>query len=298
MINKRNTYFIIYQRITMDHTTPQSNPLSQYFRSVKLYTKIPSNGKFYQPGVVDLTESLEVGVLPMTGKDELILKNPDALLNGEALIEVIKSCAPAVKDPRKLLTNDLDALITAIRYATYQDSLEAGVKCPNCEHENTFKLDLQYALDNMTELENEYVVNLSSGLSVFVKPYSFPDLMKGLHAEFEQAKITKAVRNDLMSEEERSKVFSNAFKELAVTKFALMCSGIIRIVDEAKGIDVTDKGFISEFLQNTDNKSIDLISDLINEINEVGIKRTFVATCEKCNHTWDTDFDFNPVNFS
>jgi hypothetical protein len=59
-----------------------------------------------------------------------------------------------------LLTNDIDALITAIRYATFNDSLETTLKCPVCSIENTFKLDLQYALDNMEFLEPEYVVNL------------------------------------------------------------------------------------------------------------------------------------------
>lgn len=276
----------------------QNNPLKEYFRSIKMYLRIPSGNKYYAPGVIDFTDKGEIGILPMTGKDEIILKNPDALLNGEALIEVLSSCVPALKNPRALLTNDIDALITAIRYATFNDSLETTMNCPVCKHENTFKLDLQYALDNMTELEPEYVVNLESGLSVFVKPYSFPDLLKALHSQFEQTKIARLIENDSITEEQRMEVFSTAFKTIAITKFELMTQAVVKVVDESKGVNVSDQKFIKDFLVNIDKKSVDRIGDLIDEINKVGIKKTFTAKCEKCEHEWDSDIDFNPVNFS
>lgn len=280
---------------------PPQNPLKQFFRQVKLYMKIPSsyvNNHYYKPGVINYTESGEIGILPMTGKDELILKNPDALLNGEALIEVITSCVPAVKNPRELLTNDIDALITAIRYATFNDTLETDIKCPKCNHDNNFKLDLQYALDNMTYLENDYAVNLDNGLTVYVKPYSFPDLLKALHAQFEQTKLARAIESTTITDEKRSEIFSKAFKEIAVTKFDLMCSAITKVVQEQEGIDVTEKKFIKEFLQNIDKKSVDKINDLVEEINKIGIKRDFFAKCGNCEHTWESEIDFNPVNFS
>lgn len=276
----------------------QPNPLKQYFRQFKLFLKLPSGTSYYPNSEVKFTDSGEIGIMPMTGKDELILKNPDALLNGEALVEVIKSCVPAISNPKLLLTNDIDAIITAVRYATYNDSLETELLCPKCAHNNLFKLDLQYALDNMSYLDANYVVNLDNGLSIFVKPYGFPELLKGLHAQFEQSKITRAMESDKISDEDRLKLFSNAFKEIAVTTYALMCNSIIKIIDESNNINVSDKKNIEEFLQNIDKKSSDKISDLIKEINLIGIKKTFLAKCEKCEHKWDSDIDFNPVNFS
>lgn len=282
----------------MESPVQLNNPLKQYFRSFKLYLKIPSGTSYYPANVLEYTDSGEIGVMPMTGKDELALKNPDALLNGEALIEVLTSCVPAIKNPKALLTNDIDVLITAIRYATYNDTLETSLTCPNCKHENTFKLDLQYALDGMSMLEDEYIVNLETGLSVFVKPYTFPELLKGLHAQFEQNKLARAVESDTISDQQRSEIFSKAFTKIATTKYELMVSGVEKVVDESKGINVTDKKFIKEFLQNIDKKSADNIGDLIDEINRIGIKRTFTAKCEKCEHQWESEIDFNPVNFS
>jgi hypothetical protein len=230
----------------MEQNVRQVNPLKQYFRAIKMYLKIPSGTSYYSPDVITFTDGGEVGVLPMTGNDELILKNPDALLNGEALIAVLSSCIPGLKKPKALLTNDIDALITAIRYATFNDSLETTISCPKCNYENTFKLNLQASLDEMSMLDPEYVVNLESGLSIFVKPYSFPELLKGLHAKFEQNKLVRAIESDNISDEQRTTVFGKAFKELAVTKFELLSGGIIKIVDESNNVNVTDKKYINE----------------------------------------------------
>jgi predicted Zn-ribbon and HTH transcriptional regulator len=276
----------------------QQNPLKNYFRQIKLFMKLPSGTSYYAPNAIKFTDSGEIGVYPMTGQDELLLKNPDALLNGEALVEIIKSCVPAVSDPKILLTNDIDALITAVRYATYNDSLETDLACPKCNHQNLFKLDLQYALDNMTYLDSQYVVNLDNGLTIFVKPYGFPEMLKGLHAQFEQSKITRAMESETITDEERFKLFSSAFKELSVVTYTLILNSIIKIVDESHGVDVSDKKNIQEFLQNTEKKYIDKISDLIKQINTIGIKKTFLAKCNKCGHEWENEIDFNPVNFS
>jgi hypothetical protein len=278
--------------------TLQQNPLKQYFRQFKLYLKIPSGTSYYTPEVVQFTDSGELGILPMTGKDELILKNPDALLNGEALTEVLKSCVPGIKNPKGLLTNDIDALITAIRYATFNDSLETSLSCPKCGSASTFKLDLQYALDNMEFLDPEYSVNLDSGITIFVKPHSFPDVLKGLHAQFEQSKISRILENSDISDQERMIAFSKAFKEMSLITYELILNSIIKVVDESNNINVTNKDYIKELLTNIDNRSLDKISNLITEINLIGIRRTFAAKCEKCEYVWENEIDFNPVNFS
>ena len=44
-----------------------------------------------------------------------MLKNPDALLNGEAVASLIKSCVPDIKDPKKMFSADVDALLIAIK---------------------------------------------------------------------------------------------------------------------------------------------------------------------------------------
>ena len=82
------------------------NPLSKFYRSPALYTSLPSGTSYYSSDQVEFTESGEVAVYPMTLSDEILLKNPDALLNGEAIASVISNCVPGVKKPKDLLSND------------------------------------------------------------------------------------------------------------------------------------------------------------------------------------------------
>jgi hypothetical protein len=68
----------------MDNKNPLSgqtaNPLSDYFRQPGTYITLPSNGRFYKDKLT-LSDSGELAIYPMTAKDELRLKNPDALFN-------------------------------------------------------------------------------------------------------------------------------------------------------------------------------------------------------------------------
>ena len=74
----------------MSEQKNQSNPLSAYFRAPKMYLDIPSSAKFYTDDICATPESGEFAIYPMTTKDELMLKNPDALLNGEAVSNLIR----------------------------------------------------------------------------------------------------------------------------------------------------------------------------------------------------------------
>ena len=61
------------------------NALNKYYRQPQIYIKLPSGGKWYGPDVLTPTETGELPVLPMTAKDELAFKTPDALINGQRI---------------------------------------------------------------------------------------------------------------------------------------------------------------------------------------------------------------------
>lgn len=52
-----------------------SNPLKKYYRQPKQFVKLPSGYKFYPEGSIQVPESGEVAVYPMTAKDEMLLNN-------------------------------------------------------------------------------------------------------------------------------------------------------------------------------------------------------------------------------
>ena len=57
-----------------------NNPLETYFRQPSIYIKLPSGGKHYPMGAIEFNENSELAVYPMTAKDEIKMKTPDALL--------------------------------------------------------------------------------------------------------------------------------------------------------------------------------------------------------------------------
>ena len=71
-----------------------------HFRSAKIYITLPSEGKYYPDDCLDMPESGELPVMPMTAKDELALKTPDALLSGQATVDLIQSCIPNIKNAK------------------------------------------------------------------------------------------------------------------------------------------------------------------------------------------------------
>jgi len=233
----------------------------------------------------------------MTSKDETITKNPDALLNGIAISEIITSCVPAVKKPKELLANDIDAIMIAIRHVTYGEDMVINIPCPECGHDNSFGVDLTTNIAQMEKLESEYTVAMDNGVKIYVKPFSYSDSIKALQAQFEQYKVTERLLDANTSDDERMKSFSEEFNKLAKLNAQIIANCIVKIVQEEEGIEVIDRNDINGFLENTEKKVFETIDQLIKDINDIGVSKHFPAKCEECNHEWEAAIDFNPVNF-
>lgn len=107
---------------------PQStNPLASFFRQPKIYVSLPSKGMFWTKESLEMTENGELPVYAMTAKDEIMLKTPDALISGQATVDVIQSCIPAIKDAWKMPSIDLDTILVAIRIATYGEKMDLEI---------------------------------------------------------------------------------------------------------------------------------------------------------------------------
>ena len=111
----------------------RQNPLHKYFRQPKIYLRLPSSGNFYPAGALEKTESGEYPVYSMTAKDEIVMKTPDALMNGQATVDIIQSCVPNIKDAWKVPSIDLDAILVAIRIATYGEMLDVSAIIPGLD---------------------------------------------------------------------------------------------------------------------------------------------------------------------
>ncbi len=236
---------------------PQGNPLSKYFRQPKIYLRLPSKGRFYPPGTLDMPESGELPVFAMTAKDELMFKTPDALINGEATVDVIKSCIPNIKNPWMMPSIDSDAVLIAIRLATYGEKLEINTKVPGTGESKDFEIDLRTLLDQLISFNYENLIPVSDSLTVEIRPTTYKEFTQNALKTFEEQRIFQLVNDDTIPDEKKLQAFANSFKKLTNLTIDLVVNSVVAI-DTPDG-RVTDRGFITEFFSNADRSTFDAI---------------------------------------
>jgi hypothetical protein len=226
------------------------NPLQKYFRQPKLYIKLPSGGKFYAKGAIDMPENEEMAVFSMTAKDELIMKTPDALLNGQATVDVIQSCMPNIKDAWQMPSIDLDAALIAIRLATYGEKMTLTVKTPVTGEEKAMEVDLRMLLDQFSNLDYDSRVEVGD-MIINLRPLNYREFTKGAIKTFEEQRIFNLVNDERISDEDKLQAFTNSFTKLTQLTVDMISKGISSIELSEDEI-VTNKQHIEDFIKNAD----------------------------------------------
>ncbi len=272
----------------------KSNPLANYFRQPKLYIRLPSHGKFYPSGVLDISENDEYAVYAMTAKDELMFKTPDALMNGQATVEVIKSCIPAIKEPWLMPSIDLDACLIAIRIATYGETMDISATCTSCNHYNEFEMNLLAYMDEAGKFE--YVSEFPVGdLVIHIRPYSYKEISKTAIKSLEQQKIFNVVNDPNMSDEEKIEKFGDSFVKLTELTVDVV-AGCITKIDTPDG-SVEDQKLILEFIENAPSQVFNSVNDHIRDMKELMTLKAQDVVCTECGNQWSVTVTMDQTNF-
>ena len=240
--------------------TENTNPLGKYYRQPQIYIRLPSKGKYYGPDVFTPTETGEIPVLPMTAKDELAFKTPDAMMSGQATVDVIQSCVPNLKNAWKMVNYDTDVVLLAIRIATYGETMAVTYRVPVTNEEMQHTVNLPAVLEDLGKVEINDVATTKSGFKVKLAPLDYQALTQVQTASFEQQKIYATVNNSALSEQEKSTQFVKSFKILNNINFSLLVDSITEITTP-DGATVVDKAQIKDFCDNCDAKVINEIQD-------------------------------------
>lgn len=242
--------------------TPQANPLKKFFRQPKLYIKLPSSGNFYPPDSLEKTQTGEYPVYAMTAKDEIAIKTPDALLNGQATVDVIQSCVPNIKNGWDVPIIDVDALLIAIRIATYGEDLDVEVNIPNTNIAKSYTTDLRLAIDSLMNAVYDTEVVINDDLTVFLKPTNYYQYTQNAIKTLEEQRIFRVVNNTEMSEEQKVKMFNDSFKKITEITMSVVSQSINKIVT-SDGETITQQEFIKEFIDNAEKEVYQKLIDHI-----------------------------------
>lgn len=282
--------------------TETANPLSKYYRQPGVYIKLPSAGRYFSEGAFQPTASGEIPVLPMTAKDELNFKTPDALLNGQATVDVIQSCVPNIKDAWQVVNHDVDTILLAIRIATFGENMDIEAPVPVTNEMQTHTVNLPGILETLkiTDLKDE--ITTKSGFKIKVSPLTYKDLTKNQLAAFEQQKIYATVSNSQLGEDEKSLRFIQSFRKLSELNFEVLVDSLVSITTP-DGATTNNKTEIKEFFDNATAKITTEVQDALAELRLQGsIKPMKVKATEEqikagVPATYEVPITFDNANF-
>ena len=255
------------------------NPLQKYFRQPKIYIKLPSQGMFNTGESIE-NASGQLPIMSMTGMDELLLKTPDALMNGDATVKVIQSCVPNIKNAWEVCNLDLDMLLIAIRIATYGSNMEVGHTCPNCNSENEYTIDLMNIVDHFGKChyDNKIVIG---DLTILVRPLDYKTMTEFNLRNFELQRQLKQ-SFELEDEEARLKIIADMYEKLSIIQNETYIASIeaIQVPDTV----VNEREFIAEWVVNSEKNMFDSIKQQIEKNNKAWAIPDMTVKCESCEH--------------
>lgn len=275
-----------------------NNPLKQYFRQPSIYIRLPSNGQFYPPGTIEMTANNEFPVYPMTAIDEITYRTPDALFNGEAVVTVIQSCVPNIKNAWALPSIDLDTILTAIRIASYGHNMEFETRCPSCNHEESRTLDLRTVMDMLRA--PDYSKHVQQGdVEIYFKPMTYKNLTDNNKAQYEEQRILNQLNptGDTPEDVERARNISYTEVLKKITQITVGALSQSIAIIKTPTAQVSEPEYISEFLSNCDRSLFNQIRDYIIETKTVAELQPLTIKCSECQFEYKQAVTLNMTDF-
>ena len=282
--------------------TENANPLGKYYRQPQVYIKLPSKGKYYSPEVFTPTETGEIPILPMTAKDELAFKTPDAMMNGQSTVDVIKSCVPAFKDPWRMVNYDTDTVLLAIRIATYGETMDINFAVPVTNEATSTTVNLPALLETVSNIDPQDYATTKSGFKVKIQPLTYDKLTKIQIAQFEQQKIYTNVVDSGLTEDQKTQRFAESYKKMQNINVELLIESIAEITTP-EGQTVTDGKQIFDFIANCDTKITREIEDVLNDLRSqcsmkpLQMKATEEQIKKGVPNSYEVPVTFDTANF-
>jgi len=286
----------------INKTTPNPGALEQFYRQPAIYITLPSRGKWYDDTVLTKTPTGEYPVYPMTAKDEMLMKTPDALMGGTATVDVIQSCMPNFKNAWDVVNFDIDSILIAIRIATYGETMNLKYNVPVVNEEQESTVNVSALLEDVKKavIEDEFTTKI--GLKIKIGPLRYREMNRVQIAQFQQQKIYANLNMNTISDDEKSEQFAKSFKILNDINFNMLSDSVIEITTP-KGQTATGKDEIKNFINNCNAVLAREIEDKVAEIRRTGQMRNvkMKATDEQIRKgvpaTYEIPLTFDNSNF-
>jgi hypothetical protein len=271
-----------------------ANPLKQFFRQPAIYLRLPSNGDFWPDGTVDIPHNRELPVYPMTALDEITYRTPDALFNGQAVITVIQSCVPNIRNAWAIPSTDLNSILIAIRIASYGHDMEIASTCPACNTESDYNVDLRNLLDQVKSSDFKKPIKYSD-LEIQFCPMSYQDQTTVNLQNFEQQKQIQQIQESALPDQEKIAQLNKAIAQITKLTVDALKHSISSI--RTPSTLVTEPEFIHEFLINCDRKLFMQIKEYIIDLRQSTEIPPMTIKCDSCQHEYQQLLNLDQTSF-
>ena len=272
----------------------ESNPLKQYFRQPAIYIRLPSNGRGWPAGSIAMPANGEIPVYPMTAIDEITYRTPDALFNGQAVIDVIQSCVPAIRDAWLIPMSDINSILVAIRIASYGHDMTFGTTCPKCNNEDDYDLDLRSVMDQLHA--PDYETTLQHGdLEIQFRSMNYREQNDSNLQQFENQQLIRAIPASDLPDEEKVQRMTEVMKNITQLTVMALTHSISAI--RAPDAQVTDAKHIEEFLNNCDRNLFNSVKDHVIKLRQSVEIRPVPIKCTNCSNEYEQGINLDMANF-
>jgi hypothetical protein len=275
--------------------TTTSNPLRQFFRQPAIYMSLPSKGNHWPAGSLDMPVNGELPVFPMTALDEIAYRTPDALFNGQAVVGVIQSCMPNIRDAWQTPAVDLNAILVAIRIASYGHEMEFGTQCPACNTETDYTVDLRNIMDSLKSADYSQPIR-HGDLEIYLQPMSYANQTETNKMQFEQQKRIQLIQtsSELTDEQKIEELNKSLMVITKLTTDALKWS--VSAIRTPSAL-VTEPEFVAEFLDNCDRRLFESIKRQIIKLREGSEVQPLQIKCSECGHEYQQLLTMDQASF-
>lgn len=271
------------------------NPLARHFRQPAIYFKLPSLGKYWPENSLEMPVTGELPVFPMTARDEVTLRTPDALLNGQGIIDVIQSCIPNIKNAWNMPSVDVDACLIAVRIASYGNNMDVDTKCPHCGEEHSYGVDLGTILSSIKcpDYSKKFETH---GMKIKLTPQTYFSANQTDQIRFEQQRVLQTVTDDSMSDELKMAEYTKHLQRIVDLNVKLIVDSTEYIEIEGNEI-VVDKKFIEEFYNKCETQIIKDLQEALAVLLEQAKLIDITAKCNDCTKEFTIPLAFDYASF-
>jgi hypothetical protein len=200
----------------------------------------------------------------------------------------------AKADGRVLESQMTDAILIAIRIASYGEAMDINSSCPKCSHFNEFTLNLIQYLDRISNIEYDGTLEVPP-LQVHIRPYSYKEVSKTAIKTLEQQKIFSIVNDENMSDEDKVEKFGESFVKLTNLTVDVIAGCITKIVSPEG--EVTDPTIIKEFIENSPGDVFNSINNYVTEMKDKMSLKAQDVKCTECENEWSVEVSMDQTNF-